>query len=116
MAIDEYGLHTIMSLYYDTKDFQFIQHSMDKPIYRKIQSKKMRQSLAKRVLDLGNQKESKWDCRERRLPVDYSTYECWLKDFYLRNNVDSNQINEEIFWLFKNSTQILTPQVLISMR
>ena len=34
MAIDEYGQHTIMSLYYDTHDYRFIRHSMDKPKYK----------------------------------------------------------------------------------
>ncbi len=34
MAIDEYGQHTIMSLYYDTQDDRFIRHSMDKPKYK----------------------------------------------------------------------------------
>ena len=36
MKIDEYGQHTILSLYYDTDDFRFIRHSMDKPKYKEI--------------------------------------------------------------------------------
>ena len=31
---DEYGLHTIMSVYYDTEDFSLIRRSIEKPNYR----------------------------------------------------------------------------------
>lgn len=116
MAIDEYGLHTIMSLYYDTKDFQFIQHSMDKPIYKeKFRVRSYGIPSEESTIFLEIKKKVNGIVYKRRLSVDYSTYECWLKskDFYLRNNVDSNQINEEIFWLFKQHPD-LTPQVLIS--
>ncbi len=34
MQADEFGLHTIASLYYDTPDYQLIRHSLEKPIYK----------------------------------------------------------------------------------
>lgn len=34
MQVDEFGLHTIMSLYFDTPDYVMIQHSMEKPKYK----------------------------------------------------------------------------------
>ena len=34
MQPDEFGLHTIASLYYDTPDYQLIQHSLEKPVYK----------------------------------------------------------------------------------
>lgn len=34
MEVDEFGKHTILSLYFDTTDFQFIQKSMEKPKYK----------------------------------------------------------------------------------
>lgn len=34
MKPDEFGLHTIASLYYDTPDHQLIRHSLEKPIYK----------------------------------------------------------------------------------
>ena len=34
MKVDEFGLHTIASLYYDTPDYQLIRHSLEKPIYK----------------------------------------------------------------------------------
>lgn len=34
MTVDQYGLHTIRSLYYDTDNYHFIRHSMDKPQYK----------------------------------------------------------------------------------
>lgn len=34
MRPDEFGLHTIASLYYDTPDYQLIRHSLEKPVYK----------------------------------------------------------------------------------
>ena len=34
MKADQYGLHTICSIYYDTEDYQCIRHSLDKPVYK----------------------------------------------------------------------------------
>lgn len=34
MQPDEFGLHTIASLYYDTPDYQLIRHSLEKPVYK----------------------------------------------------------------------------------
>lgn len=34
MRPDEFGLHTIASLYYDTPDYELIRHSLEKPIYK----------------------------------------------------------------------------------
>ena len=34
MAVDEYGLHTICNLYYDTVDYGLIRRSIDKPVYK----------------------------------------------------------------------------------
>ncbi|MDD3369473.1 MAG: polyphosphate polymerase domain-containing protein [Lachnospiraceae bacterium] len=34
MAEDEYGLHTICNIYYDTPDSYLISHSLEKPIYK----------------------------------------------------------------------------------
>lgn len=34
MQVDQYGLHTIQTIYYDTDDYAIIQHSLDKPAYK----------------------------------------------------------------------------------
>lgn len=34
MQPDQFGLHTIASLYYDTPDYQLIRHSLEKPVYK----------------------------------------------------------------------------------
>lgn len=34
MSVDEYGQHTILSLYFDTDDFRLIKRSIDKPVYK----------------------------------------------------------------------------------
>ena len=34
MEFDEYGLHTICNIYYDTRQYELIRHSIEKPIYK----------------------------------------------------------------------------------
>jgi len=34
MEEDQYGLHTICNIYYDTPDFQMIRQSLEKPVYK----------------------------------------------------------------------------------
>ena len=34
MQVDEYGLHTICNIYYDTPDFDLIRRSIEKPVYK----------------------------------------------------------------------------------
>ena len=34
MQLDEYGLHTICNIYYDTPDYDLIRTSIDKPVYK----------------------------------------------------------------------------------
>ena len=34
MQTDEYGLHTICNIYYDTPDFELIRRSIEKPVYK----------------------------------------------------------------------------------
>ena len=63
MKIDEYGQHTILSLYYDTDDFRFIRHSMDKPKYK--EKFRIRSYGVPSQDSFGvprNQEESQWHC------------------------------------------------------
>ena len=34
MKMDQYGLHTICNIYYDTKDYDLIRRSIEKPVYK----------------------------------------------------------------------------------
>ena len=34
MAVDQYGVHTICNIYYDTPDFELIRRSIEKPVYK----------------------------------------------------------------------------------
>ena len=34
MEVDQYGLHTICNIYYDTPDYELIRRSIDKPVYK----------------------------------------------------------------------------------
>ncbi len=34
MEEDQYGLHTICNIYYDTPDFRMIRKSLEKPVYK----------------------------------------------------------------------------------
>ncbi len=34
MSVDQYGLHTICNIYYDTQDYDLIRRSIEKPVYK----------------------------------------------------------------------------------
>lgn len=52
LQMDEYGLDTICSLYYDTPDDQLIRRSLEKPVYKE----KLRLRSYGRAYQLKNQK------------------------------------------------------------
>ena len=63
MKIDEYSQHTILSLYYDTDDFRFIRHSMDKPKYKeKFRIRSYGVPSQDSLVFLEIKKKSQWHC------------------------------------------------------
>lgn len=114
MSVDQYGLHTIRSLYYDTADYRFIRHSMDKPIYKeKFRIRSYGTPRPESVIFLEIKKKIKGIVYKRRLPISYEAYLFWQHTGALPENIDQSQIGQEIAWLFFKYPD-LSPKVLIS--
>lgn len=113
MSVDEFGKHTILSLYFDTPDYRFIQHSMDKPKYKeKFRVRSYGVPNEDQLVFLEIKKKVKGIVYKRRLPLSYSDYRTWLAtgNFPADNDL---QIAQEINWLFSRHGD-LQPKVLIA--
>ncbi|RPA65011.1 polyphosphate polymerase domain-containing protein [Aerococcus agrisoli] len=119
MQVDEYGQHTILSLYFDTDDFQLIRKSMDKPVYKeKFRIRAYGVPCEGSMIFLEIKKKVQGIVYKRRVPMQYEEYVHWLEtgEFPVHTgNVTSisKQIEEEITWLFKQNKN-LQPKVLIA--
>ncbi|MCD5003538.1 polyphosphate polymerase domain-containing protein [Enterococcus saccharolyticus] len=114
MQIDQYGLHTIRSLYYDTTDYQFIHHSMDKPKYKeKFRIRSYGTPSADCLIFLEIKKKVKGIVYKRRLPMTYREYLTWVPTNQLPQALATSQIGQEIHWLFLKHPD-LNAKVLIS--
>ncbi|MFV0557387.1 MAG: polyphosphate polymerase domain-containing protein [Enterococcus sp.] len=114
MQVDTYGLHTIMSLYYDTADYRFIKSSMEKPKYKekfRVRSYGTPNTEAEVFLEM--KKKIERIVYKRRVAMPYPEYEVWQKGQHHVANQENPQIAAEINWLFKNH-QDLHPKVLIA--
>ena len=114
MKIDEYGQHTILSLYYDTDDFRFIRHSMDKPKYKeKFRIRSYSVPSQDSLVFLEIKKKVNGIVYKRRVPLSYSDYQSWIRSGEFPTTIQPLQIAAEIRWLFKQNHD-LSPRVLIA--
>lgn len=114
MKIDEYGQHTILSLYYDTDDFRFIRHSMDKPKYKeKFRIRSYGVPSQDSLVFLEIKKKVNGIVYKRRVPLSYSDYQSWIRSGEFPTTIQPLQIAAEIRWLFKQNHD-LSPRVLIA--
>lgn len=119
MTVDEYGQHTILSLYFDTDDFQLIQKSMDKPVYKeKFRIRAYGVPSETSLIFLEIKKKVQGIVYKRRIPMFYDEYLHWLDtgefpEMETENHPISKQIEAEITWLFKKN-KALQPKVLIA--
>lgn len=75
MQIDEYGLHTILSLYFDTPDDRFITNSMTKPKYKekfRVRSYGIPKETSMVFLEI--KKKVNGIVYKRRMPLTYAEY------------------------------------------
>lgn len=113
MSVDEYGLHTISSLYFDTDDDRFIRHSMDKPKYKeKFRVRAYGTVTADSQVFLEIKKKICGVVYKRRVPMSYQAYLRWLTTEEWPAEQKENQIVKEIDWLFARNPD-LRPKVLI---
>ncbi|WP_291293433.1 polyphosphate polymerase domain-containing protein [Enterococcus sp.] len=114
MKVDEYGQHTILSLYYDTSDYRFIRHSMDKPKYKeKFRIRSYGVPTAESLVFLEIKKKVNGIVYKRRIPMAYSDYQTWLVSGEFPASIQPVQIASEINWLFKQNPD-LKPRVMIA--
>ncbi|PQC29758.1 polyphosphate polymerase domain-containing protein [Enterococcus mundtii] len=112
MQIDEYGLHTILSLYFDTPDDRFITNSMTKPKYKekfRVRSYGIPQETSMVFLEI--KKKVNGIVYKRRMPLTYAEYLQWLDQKHFPKNKDE-QIPQEVNWLFKRNPD-LSPKTMI---
>lgn len=112
MQIDEYGLHTILSLYFDTPDDRFITNSMTKPKYKekfRVRSYGIPKETSMVFLEI--KKKVNGIVYKRRMPLTYAEYLQWLDQKHFPKNEDE-QIPQEVNWLFKRNPD-LSPKTMI---
>lgn len=114
MQVDQYGLHTIRSLYYDTSDNQFILSSMEKPEYKeKFRVRSYGNPMGESFIFLEIKKKSEGIVYKRRLSMTYSEYLEWESSKIFPEAFMEKQVAKEIAWLFRKYPD-LSPKVLIS--
>lgn len=114
MKIDEHGLHTILSLYFDTNEYKFIKHSMTKPIYKeKFRVRSYGIPGDNEIIFLEIKKKVNGIVYKRRISMEYEVYCTWQESGFFPEKLVNNQIGMEISWLFRQHTD-LVPKVLIA--
>lgn len=110
MKVDKYGLTSIASLYYDTKDFTLINRSIEKPKYKeKIRLRSY--GLAKEDTTCYLELKRKYDgiVYKRRIGVKEKAVEEFLKK---GNELENSQIGKELI-AFNEHYGKLEPKYLI---
>ena len=114
MSIDKYGLHTIMSLYYDTDDFLLIRHSMEKPTYKeKLRVRSYQTPNNDTTVFLELKKKIQGTVYKRRIELPYREYLKLETTKKLSENIERTQTYRENDWVYKRY-KTLQPRVLIS--
>lgn len=111
MEFDEYGLHTIHTIYYDTDDFDVIRHSVSKPKFKeKMRLRSYGNAANDSTVFLELKKKVAGITYKRRVEMTYREAVNFLNFDAAPQN--DKQIFKEIKWYSKQ--QLLEPKVLIS--
>ncbi|HKM22546.1 MAG TPA: polyphosphate polymerase domain-containing protein [Lachnospiraceae bacterium] len=111
MKQDQYGLHTICNIYYDTASYDLIRHSLEKPIYKeKFRVRSYGRADKTRPVFLELKKKYKGVVYKRRVAMTFAEAEAYL----LQNKSPKNpeQILREIDW-FLNLNDV-APKIFIA--
>ena len=105
MSVDQYGLHTICNLYYDTKDYDLIRRSIEKPVYKeKLRLRSYGIPTMESTVFLEIKKKYNKIVNKRRIQLT-------LQDAYdyiesgIRPKMDSQILNEIDFFLHRYHLQ-----------
>ena len=115
MKVDDFGKSLIYNIYFDTPNYEIINHSLEKPVYKeKLRLRSYGAFDSEKEAFLEIKKKFKGTVYKRRIPIR-------LKDFYsffyngiepIFNNYTDKQIFNEIKYFMQNKT--LTQQELLS--
>lgn len=115
MKEDKYGLHTICSLYYDTKNYDLIKRSSEKPTYKeKFRVRTYGVPSDEQMVYLEIKKKLMGIVYKRRISMRLAQVDTYMqseKERKFDNRLDQ-QISNEIFWLKQKET--ITPKVIIA--
>ncbi|MGM0217131.1 polyphosphate polymerase domain-containing protein [Enterococcus sp. AZ126] len=115
MQEDEYGLHTIISIYFDTKDYEMIRHSIEKPVYKeKFRIRSYGVPNKESTVFLEIKKKVSGVVYKRRVALSYESVAGYIQKphlFKLKTPKDQ-QVKQEIDWLFARKS--LEPKVMIA--
>lgn len=101
MQVDEYGLHTICNIYYDTEHYDLIRTSLDKPIYKeklRLRSYGIPNDDSKVFIEI--KKKYKGVVYKRRIMLPHSQAAAYLNEGIYPSHKDS-QILHEIDYFIK---------------
>ncbi len=115
MVEDQYGLHTICSLYYDTKHYELIRRSIEKPVYKeKFRIRSYGTPDDQQPVFLEIKKKTQGIVYKRRLDLPYKKALEYMDENSVPNfkNKIDQQISNEILWLKQRAA--LEPKVLIA--
>ena len=110
MVEDEHGVSTICNIYFDTQQYELVQHSITKPVFKdkiRLRSYNIPNLNSKIYLEI----KRKYDgvVSKRRIEMN-------LKEFYEymnnKNSIESNQVKKELDYYFKHYE--LEPKMFLS--
>lgn len=111
MKQDQYGLHTICNLYYDTAHYDLIRYSLEKPIYKeKFRVRCYGQADQTHPVFLELKKKYKGVVYKRRVCMSLEEVDPYLQQNQLPAN--QGQIFHEIDWFLKHNE--ISPKIFIA--
>ena len=111
MARDEYGEHTICTIYYDTDDFAIIRHCLDKPKFReKLRLRSYGTPSLEDTVYLELKKKSAGITYKRRISLKLKEANDYMKQAG-HVSLPQSQIFKEIDWF--THQQELSPKVIL---
>ncbi|MEI5993990.1 polyphosphate polymerase domain-containing protein [Candidatus Enterococcus mansonii] len=115
MQEDEYGLHTILSVYFDTKCYKMIRHSISKPLYKeKFRMRCYGVPKEDSTVFLEIKKKVQGVVYKRRIALTYSAAKEYIKNSQSVELLDrkDQQIKQEIDWVMTQNN--LESKVMIA--